>query len=427
MGDFRIPCAMRILFIVPNVPSSIRPRPLNFIRGLSERHQVSVVCLATSEVDERSISELRQHCRSVEIVRLSRWRSLLNCLRALVSRQSLRCAYFDSPRLCAIVKARVEGKQVDLLHAEHLKTFSMVKPVLGKVPAMFDAVDCLSMLELRRRGVTNNPFLKFFSWIESKKFAHSEAEASRRFNRIVISSSPDRKAYPVPPGLRNKIDVIPNGVDLQHFRFRQFQPQKNLLVFCAKLDYFPNEDAALYFAQAVWPRLGARHPELRLEIVGSRPPHSVRRLDGKDNIRVISSVPDVRPYLGRASIALCPIRIRAGIQNKMLEAMALGVPLVATSICCEGLRVVPGKHLLVAEDASGFASAIELLLNNVALRQTLIESARGYVERHHNWSDSVSALLNSYAETIGDPVHGRRDLGCIGARPELETLEGDAA
>lgn len=418
---------MRILFVVPNVPSSIRPRPLNFIRGLSQNHQVSVVCLATNDVDERSSSELSQNCHSFEIVRLSRWRSLLNCLRALGSRQALRCAYFDSPKLRAIVRARVEAREVDLLHAEHLKTLSIVKPVLGKVPAVLDAVDCLSMLESRRFGVTKNPFLKIFSWIESRRFARSEAEASRCFNRIAISSSPDRNAYPVPPDLRNKIDVIPNGVDLDHFKFRQFRPRKNLLVFCAKLDYFPNEDAALYFTNAVWPRLRARRPELRLEIVGSRPPRSVLRMDGKRNVRIIGSVPDVRPYLGRAFVALCPIRIRAGIQNKMLEAMALGVPVVATSICCEGLSVVPGQHLLAAEDASGFASAIELLLDNMALRQSILESARAYVERYHNWSDSLSALLNSYSETIVDRTPHRGDLVAQRGTPDTRVFKGDAA
>src|SRR5207248_10928062 len=123
---------------------------------------------------------------------------------------------------------------------------------------------------------------------------------------------------------------------------------KNLLVFCAKLDYFPNEDAALYFARSVWPILRAQRPELQLQIVGSRPPKSIRRLDSKENIHVIASVPDVRPYLGRAWVALCPIRIRAGIQNKILEAMALGVPVVATRICQPGLQVEAGKHLLFA-------------------------------------------------------------------------------
>ena len=332
---------MRILFVVPNVPSPIRPRPLHFIRGLSRMHQVSVVCLATNDADDHFVSELRQHCQSLEVIRVSRGRSLGNSLRALFSANSLRCAYFYSPRLRDRVNELVEAGEVDLIHAEHLKSLPMVEANAGKVPVVFDAVDCLSMLETRRRAVTKNPLVKLFSWMESKKFALAEARASERFDRVTISSGVDRQAYPIRGSLRQKIDVIPNGVDLEHFGFRQFEAQKNLLVFCAKLDYFPNRDAALYLAQCIWPVLRARRPELRLEIVGSRPPKSVLQLDGKDNIRVIPSVPDVRPFLGRAWVALCPIRIRAGIQNKMLEAMALGVPLVATPICYPGLQVSP--------------------------------------------------------------------------------------
>jgi len=391
---------MRITFVVPNVPSSIRPRPLHFIRGLSQTHQVSVVCLATNEADEHSVSQLRQHCHDVEVIRLSRWRSLANCLLALFSTDSLRCAYFYSAQLRDRVRARVEANEVDLVHAEHVKSLPMVEPILGKVPVVFDAVDCLSMLESRRRGKTKNLLVKLFSWVESKKFELAEAKASHRCDRVVISSAVDRLAYPVSGAARKKIDVIPNGVDLEHFGFRQFEAQKNLLVFCAKLDYFPNEDAALYFVRAVWPRLKARRPELQLEIVGNRPPKSVRRLDGRNNIRVIASVPDVRPFLGCAWVALCPIRIRAGIQNKMLEAMALGVPLVATSVCCPGLQIEPGKHLLVADEPEQFASAVELLLDNATLREKLIGAGRAYVERHHNWAECVRAISNSYISAV---------------------------
>ena len=393
---------MRILFVVPNVPSSIRPRPLHFIRGLSQMHQVSVVCLVTNETDDHFVSQLRQHCQSLEVIRLSRWRSLWNCFRALFSANSLRCAYFYSPRLRDRLKALVEADEVDLIHAEHLKSLPMVEPVLGKVPVVFDAVDCLSMLESRRRAVTKNPLVKMFSWMESKKNAFAEANAVHRFNRVAISSSVDREAYQVSDGLREKIDVIPNAVDLQHFGFRQFESQKNLLVFCAKLDYFPNEDAALYLSRLVWPLLKTHRPELQLHIVGSRPPRSVRQFDGKDDIRVIASVPDVRPFLGRAWVALCPIRIRAGIQNKMLEAMALGVPLVATQICCPGLKVEAGKHLLVGDGPEQFASAIELLLDDVTLREKLIQAGRVYVERHHDWAESTRALSNSYSAAIAD-------------------------
>lgn len=393
---------MRVLFIVPNVPSSIRPRPLSFIRGLAKNHHVSVVCLATNDADKRFVSQLRQHCNRLEVIRLSRWRSLWNCLLALFSMRSLRCAYFYSPQLRDFVKAQVEANEVDVLHAEHLKSVPMVKDMLGKVPAVFDAVDCLSMLEARRRAVTKNPLIRLFSWFESKKLERSEAEASRCFHRVVISSAVDRQAYPVSAALRGKIELAPNGVNLEHFAFRQFDSERNLLVFCAKLDYFPNEDAALYFARNVWPLLHARRPELRLEIVGSRPPRSVRRLDERNNIRVIASVPDVRPYLGRACVALCPIRIRAGIQFKVLEAMALGVPVVATHVCCEGLQLEAGKHLLVADRPAPFASTIELLLDNVTLREKLIQAGRAYVEAHHNWADSVGVLSNSYTAAMAD-------------------------
>ena len=360
------------------------------------------MCLVTNKAEERFASQLVPECRSVDIIRLSRSRSLRNCLLALFSAKSLRCAYFDSPGLRDLVRARVEANEVDLVHAEHLKSLPMIEPVLGRVPAVFDAVDCLSMLESRRRRVTKNPLVKLFSWVESRKLAHCEEIAVRGFNRVVISSAVDRKAYPIPTDLRQKIAVIPNGVDLKHFGFRQVEEQKNLLVFCAKLDYFPNEDAALYFVRSVWPLLRARRPELQFEIVGSRPPRSVRRLDGRNNIRVLPSVPDIRPFLGRARVALCPIRIRAGIQNKILEAMALGVPVVATSVCCAGLQLEPGKHLMVADGPEPFASAIELLLDNRTLREKLAAAGRAYVDQEHNWADAITALTDSYKAAMAD-------------------------
>lgn len=416
---------MRILFVVPNVPSFIRPRPLNFIRKLSEIHEVLVLCLATNDSDDRFVSELRQYCQNLEVIKLSRWRSFWNCIVALFSYKSLRVAYFYSPRLRDRVKARVDGKEVDLIHAEHLKSVPMVEGVIGKIPEIFDAVDCVSMLEMMRRKTIKNSLLKLFSWIESKKTMRLETKAAELFNRVVISSPVDKEAFPVPDRLRGNIDVITNGVDLEHFGFQQFEPQKNLLVFCAKLDYFPNQDAALYFTQSVWPVLRARRPELQLEIVGSRPPRSLRRLDGKDNIRVIASVPDVKPYLGRAWVALCPIRIRAGIQSKVLEAMALGVPIVATRICLPGLALESGKHLLVADAPGEFVTAVELLLDNVTLRDKLVQAARTYVERLHNWTGCVAALCNAYAEATAD---FRLRWGANGSAEDKEAiLEGRGA
>lgn len=370
-----------------------------------------MLCVATNESDYRFASELRKHCQNLEVIRLPRWRSLWNCLVALFSSKSLRCAYFYSRSVRDRVEAKVDKKEVDLVHAEHLKSVPMVEGVTGKVPTVFDAVDCISMFEARRRRVLRNPCLKLFSWIESKKMMHWEAKASQLFNRVVISSPVDKDCYPATGRSRERLDIIPNAVDLEHFGFQLFEPQKNLIVFCAKLDYFPNQDAALYFSQLVWPLLRARRPDLQLEIVGSRPPLSVRRLDGQDNIRVIGSVSDVRPYLGHAWVALCPIRIRAGIQFKVLEAMALGVPIVATRICCPGLAVEAGKHLLVADTPEEFVSAVELLLDNASLRANLIQAGRNYVEGQHDWTRCVSTLCNAYAEAVADFAGSYRQLG----------------
>lgn len=391
---------VRILFVVPNVPSFIRPRPFNFIRQLSRIHEVSVLCLATNDSDERFISELQKHCQQLEVVKLPRWRSLWNCLLAMCSDTSLRCAYFYSSQLRRRVGEKVSRGEVDLLHAEHLKSVPLVEGVLGRVPAVFDAVDCISMFEARRRKVLRNPLSKAFSWTERRKMVRWEVKAVRLFDRTLVSSDIDKQCYPVPCHLREKLDVIRNAVDLEYFGFQRFEPQRNLIVFCAKLDYFPNQDAALYFARSVWPLLRTLRPELVLQIVGSRPPRSVEQLDGKDNIRVIGSVPDVRPFLGSAWVALCPIRARAGIQFKILEAMALGVPIVATRICCPGLAAEAGKHLLVADTPQEFVSAVELLLENHALRASLVQAGRKYVEENHDWSGCLRQLSDTYAKAI---------------------------
>jgi len=308
---------------------------------------------------------------------------------------------------------KVSRGEVDLVHAEHLKSVPMVQDVVGKVPMVFDAVDCVSMFEARRRRVIQNPFLKVFFWMEWKKMAHWEAKACQLFNRTVITSPVDKGYYPVRERMLEKIDVVPNGVDLGHFGFKQYEPEKNLIIFCGNLDYFPNRDAVLYFARSVWPILRSRRPELRFEIVGSRPPWSVRRLSGIDNVRVVASVPDVRPHLGRAWVALCPIRLQAGIQNKILEAMALGVPVVATRTCVPGLGVEPGKHVLVADQPEEIASAVELLLDNHTLRASLVEAARKYVEQHVNWDHSVEKLLDSYAEAMKDFAGSKEVLATV--------------
>ena len=391
---------MRILFVVPNVPSPIRPRPFNFIRRLSRIHDVSVLCLATNDSDHKFVSELKKYCTNVEVVEVSRIKSAWNCLLALFSSRPLRYAFFDSSTLERRVREKVERKEVDILHVEHLKAALILRDVNWQVPSILDAVDCVSLFEERRRKLLHNPLLKAFFWSEWKKMAWWESKISGRFDRLVISSPVDKQQYPGAPDVQERLEVVANGVDLEYFQFQRYEPRKNVLVFCAKLDYFPNADAALYFSSMIWPLLLARRPELQFEIVGSRPPRAIRELDGKNNIRVTGSVPDVRPHLGSASIAVCPVRIQAGTQFKILEAMALGVPVIASRLCCPGLAVEPGKHLLTADAPGEYVSAVESLLDDDGLRRTLVQAGRQYVATHHDWTLSVHRLLQAYERAL---------------------------
>ena len=393
---------MKILFVVPHVPSLPRGRAFSFIRQLSRQHEIAVLCVATNDSDYRAVTELRQYCQAVEVFDVSLWRSFWNCLVGVLSSKALRNAYFYSPGLRQRLKQKVGLGEADLVHLEHLKSVAMAEDVAGRVPTVFDSVDCSSMFEARRTKIIRNPLLKLFFCTEGKKMAWTEASAARRFDRVVISSAVDKGFYPVGPHERERIRVVPNCVDLEYFHFQKYEARRDAVVFCANLAYFPNEDAALYFARSVWPGLLARRPKLRLEIVGRKPPRSVRRLDGKDNIRVIGSVPDVRPYIGRAWVSVCPVRVQAGTQFKILEAMALGVPVVATRTCCPGLAVEPGKHLLTADTPQEFVTAVETLLDDCDLRNSLLQAGRKYVEAFHDWDRAGEKLLAVYAEALAD-------------------------
>lgn len=396
---------MRILFVVATVPSSnLYPRPFHFIRHLSEKHHVSVFCVARNETQRRSAAELLRNCKSVEVFRLPVWQSVWNCLCALFSSRALRTSYFYSPVLKRRVEEVVARGEIDLIQAELVKTIPMIEGVRGRVPIVFDAVDCVSMMEARRRKVLRNPLLKLLSQWEEQKMRRWEGWASDNLEGIVISSRVDKEAFPERPQSKHEIRVVPNPVDLEYFSLGRFECRQDTVIFCANLAYFPNEDAALYLAYEIWPAIRARRSGLQLEIVGNRPSKRVKDLDGKNNIRVIASVPDIRPHLRRAWISLCPIRVQAGTQNKILQAMALGVPVVATRACCPGLGVEPGKHLLTADRPDEFVSAIESLLDDENLRNRLKRAAREYVERNHGCEASGDKLLAAYEEALGRPL-----------------------
>jgi sugar transferase (PEP-CTERM/EpsH1 system associated) len=195
--------------------------------------------------------------------------------------------------------------------------------------------------------------------------------------------------------------AISNGVDLDAFR-----PGPGPLageqgcVFVGALDYRPNVDGAIWFSREVWPEIRRHHPRATLALVGRRPTPAVRRLAEQPGIEVVGQVPDVRPYVAKAAVALAPLRIARGIQNKVLEALAMGKAVVASPQALVGLRAQPGVHALAASTPREWADAVSRLLENESLRQQLGSAGRRYVEDHHRWD----TCLEPFATLLGLPT-----------------------
>ena len=393
---------MRILFVTPYVPSPIRVRPFNLIKSLSALHDISLVPLVCDEYEREMLQDIANYCISVDPVYLPKWLAYANCLQALPTMTPLRVAYYKSSEFARRIVQVMNEWAIDVVHAELIKSVPALQAVLAQenIPVLFDAVDCISAYLEQQCKLARSPLEKAFIYTELKKMRRYEPRVLSALNRVVITSAYDRD-YLIALGEQpDHIQVVKNGVDTEYFTPPTSLREKDSLVFCAKLDYYPNSQAIVDFCQNVLPLIWKRRPQVRLTIVGNGPPASVHALSVDNRISVIGYVPDTRPYLGGASVALAPLKVAVGIQNKVLEALAMGTPLVATPASCRALQVSHGKHLLMVEEKQAFAEAVLKLLEDPFLAQNLGIAGRQYMKEHHGWMDAANTLSDLYHELV---------------------------
>jgi glycosyltransferase involved in cell wall biosynthesis len=199
-----------------------------------------------------------------------------------------------------------------------------------------------------------------------------------------------------------KIIVIPNGVDLSYFRVLPAPQERSHLVFTGSMDWRPNQDALRYFIRDVLPLIRHAQPDVECTFVGRRPPKDIQRLGEIARVTVTGTVDDVRPYVERAAVCVVPLRIGGGSRLKILEAFAMGRPVVSTRIGAEGLDVVQGKHLLLADDPRQFAESVIDLLKNEQQSRLLGHESRKLVERQYGWDSLATRFGDFIRETLGE-------------------------
>jgi polysaccharide biosynthesis protein PslH len=389
---------MRILFVTPYVPSRIRVRTFHLIKSLSGYHEISLVSLVCDKYERELVQDVAGFCASVDLVPLPKLQAYANCLMKLPTLLPLRVAYYRSPLFVQHIQQVIRERHIDVLHGELIKVVPALQAVLAKenIPCLYDSVDCIAWYLQQQWDSADNVLQKIFVYTELKKMRRYELGSLSIFDQVTITTVHDRERL-IALGVRpEQVQVVPNGIDVEYFSFPTAPREKDSLVFCAKMDYYPNSQAILHFCYEVLPLIWQRRPQVCLKIVGHNPPQSVRKLSADPRITVTGYVPDIRPYLANASAALAPLLIAAGMQNKVLEALAMGTPLVATSSSCRSLQVKAGVHLLVADGPQAYADAVLCLLEDTQLAQKLGRAGRQFVEQHHSWIASANKLSELY-------------------------------
>jgi sugar transferase (PEP-CTERM/EpsH1 system associated) len=370
-----------------------RIRSFQTLKQLARRHEITLHLFYEQFAgDEHSSLNAIFH-RVVPVpIRIPRrggWKDSLLFARSQISGQPYTMAKWYTPEVRATLRELLERERYDLIVCDFLHPAGVL-PWSAQCPKVLFTHNIEAEVWERQLGVTSSPARKLAYWLEYKALARAERRYIRMADHVLAVSERNagfiRRFVPA-----NKVSVVPTGVDTEYFRpdLQQESPEPEM-VFTASMDWMPNEDAVLYFARDILPLIRREIPAARFWAVGRNPSEAVQRLDDGSGVRVTGSVPDIRPYLNRASVYVMPMRSGSGTRLKIFEAMAAGKAVVSTPMGAEGLPLKDGEDVLLAEGPANFAKATVRLLRDRELRQRLGQAARRLTEDRFSWAAATS-------------------------------------
>jgi hypothetical protein len=390
---------MRILFVCHRVPYPPKRggkiRPFNMIRHLGELgHAVTVASLARNAAELEEAAPLGAHCEQVLAEVIPDGRAWLQTIARLPTAQPSSFGYFRSGALSRRIQAEIRRQPFDLIICHCSSVAPYVESVSG-TPKMLDYGDMDS--QKWREYAGRRPFpMSAGYWLEAVKLERRERSLSRSFDLCTCTTAAELSSLRE-LGIRAPSDWFPNGVDATFFSPESGQYDANSVCFVGRMDYFPNQQAVLGFCRDVLPGIRLRRPGTRFLIVGADPPPHIRALGELPGVTVTGSVPDVRPFVRAAAMTVAPLLIARGTQNKILESMAMAVPVVCSPQASGGVDAVPGEHLLVADAPREWIDSICGLLENPDARNRLAAASRARVLSHHSWAASMNRMTGLIA------------------------------
>ena len=393
-----------ILFIAHRIPyppnKGDKIRSYNELKYLARRHNVDLLCLADEPGDLKYKTELSKICRRVEVFPLHKQKAKIKGLFSLLCGGTVSVGYFHRRVMQQKVDRWLQEKKYDAIFcfsstmAEYVfrsKVFSTLSRS-HQPKLIMDFCDVDSDKWLQYAAEASFP-MNYIYRFENRRLADYERRVYEAFDHALLISAAEANLFRKICREHGKISVIPNGVDYEYFDPRKGEPgdrdKTTKLVFTGAMDYHANVDGVVWFCKDIWPQLKQEFPALTFYIVGSNPTVEVRELAKIDGITVTGFVDDIRDYYNLADICVVPLRLARGVQNKVLEAMAMGKAVVTTSKANDGIQATDGEQLRVADTAEEFTQVVRVLLKDSKSRAVLGKNAREFVVARYDWKTNL--------------------------------------
>jgi len=363
----------------------------NLAKKLSVHHELHLITFIQNENDRQYLSKLEPYFKKIVLIPHTKIKSIIQACKSFFSNRPLQVGYFYNPQMSIAIDQLLAEEQYDAVHIQHLR-LAQYWTERTHIPRILDLPDAYS-LYWKRRIKSSTGLMKAFNALEYKRVFKYE-KILNTFDLTLVCSEEDQK-YLIKDNQISNVELLPNGVDCQRFSFPENTYNENkTILFTGNMDYAPNVDAVSYFVEDIFPLILKKVPSAQFIIAGQRPVDKVLSL-ASHNVKVTGFIENLSDVYKKASIVVAPLRFGAGTQNKVLEAMATGIPVVSRNIGFKGLGIKNGDGVLLEVTTQGFADACIQLLKNRDYRMTVGQKGNQVVREKYDWS-SISQLLEKY-------------------------------
>jgi sugar transferase (PEP-CTERM/EpsH1 system associated) len=389
---------VKIFYLTPRVPFPIdkgdKLRAFHQIKLLSQKHEIYLFAIDENGIYDEKNTPLTKYCKGISVVPLSKSKIIINLFRGIFRSVPFQTSYYYSKKIDREIKDSINKFRPDIIFCQLIRAAKFVEDI-KEIPKVIDYVDVISK-GLERRISKSNLLMKILLKWEHKRALKYETVTARKFEKQIIITEEDKTQL----NIQNKenIVVLPNGIDFEFFKPIEFQKKYDLF-FTGNLSYPPNVIASEYLVKQIMPLVWRRNPKINLLVAGASPKKRILSL-ASDKVHAMGWADDIRDYYKTAKVFIAPLQIGTGLQNKLLQAMAMKLPCVVSELTAKGLSNGNSDFILIANEPDEYVNHILKLLEDQEYASAVAQKGFEFVREHFNWNNIISNLELLLSEQI---------------------------